>query len=82
MSTEAKIRAHNSKTRKYCSLWKLSNEILGITFLGAGDVMENHKPNNSPNMGGVCAYAGVGVLDFESTSILLLARNILNERCV
>ena len=34
--------------------------------MGAGDVMENHKPNNDPNMGVGCAYAGIGVLVFES----------------
>ena len=82
MSTQAKIRAHNNQTRKYCSSWKLSNEILDFAFLGAGDMMENPKPNNNPNMGGVCAYAGIGVLDFESMLILLLPKNLLNERCV
>ena len=60
----------------------MSNEILDFAFLGAGDMMENPKPNNNPNMGGVCAYTGFGVLDFESTSILPLPKNLLNERCV
>ena len=47
---------------------------VGAREMGAGDVMENHKTNNNPNMGIGCAYAGVEVLLFESTSILLLPK--------
>ena len=47
---------------------------MGAREMGAGDVMENHKTNNNPNMGICCAYAGVEVLFFESTSILLLPK--------
>ena len=41
---------------------------MGAREIGVGDRMENHKPSNSTNMGGWCAYAGVGVLVVESTS--------------
>ena len=60
----------------------ISHISVGAREICAGDVMENHKLNNNMNMGIGCADAGVEVLLFESTSILLLPKNLLNERCV
>ena len=52
----------------------ISHISVGAREMGAGDVMENHKPNNSPNIGISCAYVVVEVLLFESISILLLPK--------